>query len=283
MKTIRLLYPDHLSGGLDTYWFGAHLLQHILPANPSQPLVKVDVPAPDGAEKPVVDGICARSGVLAGIADAKRKIAMERPDRIITLGGSCLVSLAPFDYLHGRYPHAGIVWIDAHPDVSTPSDGYPYAHAMVLGSLLGTGDPGLAGTMEHPPFRPDEVLYVGLQGLHGYQERFLQEAGVGYKVQTGSFLSCREIKAFASRFSQVLVHFDIDVLDERRFHSTYFANPELAGDGSGGGRMDMATLAEILGCIAGSAEVAGFTVAEYLPFDEQRLHSLFAGIKLFTE
>ena len=34
MKTIRLLYSDHVSGGLDTYYFGANLLQHILPQNP---------------------------------------------------------------------------------------------------------------------------------------------------------------------------------------------------------------------------------------------------------
>lgn len=31
MKTIRLLYPDHVSGGLEAYYFGAHLLTHILP------------------------------------------------------------------------------------------------------------------------------------------------------------------------------------------------------------------------------------------------------------
>ena len=37
MKTIRLLYPDHVSGGLDTYYFGANLLQHILPQNKNQP------------------------------------------------------------------------------------------------------------------------------------------------------------------------------------------------------------------------------------------------------
>lgn len=30
MKTIRLLYPDHVSGGLDTYYFGADLLQYYL-------------------------------------------------------------------------------------------------------------------------------------------------------------------------------------------------------------------------------------------------------------
>ena len=39
MKTIRLLYPDWISGGLETYHFGANLLQHILPVNPNQPLV----------------------------------------------------------------------------------------------------------------------------------------------------------------------------------------------------------------------------------------------------
>ena len=48
MKTIRLLYPDHRSGGLDTYYFGANLLQHILPRNDNQPLVKVDIAPPDG-------------------------------------------------------------------------------------------------------------------------------------------------------------------------------------------------------------------------------------------
>lgn len=40
MKTIRLLYPDYISGGLDTYYFGAKLLQHILPQNENRPLIE---------------------------------------------------------------------------------------------------------------------------------------------------------------------------------------------------------------------------------------------------
>ena len=125
MKTIRLLYPDYVSGGLDTYYFGAQLLTQIVPANPSQPLITVDVRPPDGLEKPVKNGISGLEDVLWGIQDAQAKIAAAFPDRIITLGGNCLVSLAPFDYLHGLYPNVGIVWIDAHPDVSTPENGYP--------------------------------------------------------------------------------------------------------------------------------------------------------------
>ena len=44
MKTIRLLYPDYVSGGLETYYFGAHLMAHILPKNERQPLVRVRLP-----------------------------------------------------------------------------------------------------------------------------------------------------------------------------------------------------------------------------------------------
>ena len=163
MKTIRLLYPDHVSGGLDTYYFGAMLLQHILPKNPNQPLVKVDILPPDGKEKRVTNGIYAEDEVLTGIQDAQRKIAAEDPDRIVTVGGNCMVSLAPFDYLHGKYENVGIIWIDAHPDVSTLNDGYPNAHAMVLGSLLGQGAPQLVSQMRNPVFKPSDVLYIGLQ------------------------------------------------------------------------------------------------------------------------
>ena len=283
MKTLRLLYPDHVSGGLETYYFGAHLLAHILPENAAQPLVTVNIAPPDGREKAVTDGIRGKAEVLAGIVDAKAKLKAGNPDRVITIGGNCLVSLAPFDYLHGRYENAGIVWIDAHPDVSAPADGYPNAHAMVLGTLLGGGDESLRACMDNHRFEPDEILYVGLQGLHDYQRRFLDEKGVNYKVQTDGFVSPEEISAFISRFEHILVHLDVDVLDERFFHSTYFANPELVGDGSGGGRMTMDALADILGQITSQADVAGFTIAEYLPFDEHRLHKMFSGIKLFTE
>ena len=283
MKTIRLLYPDYLSGGLDTYYFGANLLTHILPENENQPLLKVEIAPPDGKSRNVTDGIYARDEVIQGICKAGELIEAARPDRIITIGGNCIVSQAPFDYLHGLYENAGIIWIDAHPDVSSPKDGYPNAHAMVLGSLMGHGDSSLTGLMKNKKFRADEILYVGLQGLHDYQENFLKNAEVQYKVQDSEFVSNDEIKNFMGQFDHILVHLDIDVLDAGLFHSSYFANPELVGDGSGGGRMTMETLSGILKCITGNSHVVGFTIAEYLPFDEHRLHDMFAGLELFTE
>ncbi len=283
MKTIRLLYPDYVSGGLETYYFGANLLQHILPANDRQKLVKVEIAVPDGIEKEVKNGISAEDEVLDGIRDAQDKLAAEKPDRIITIGGNCMVSLAPFDYLHGIYDNIGIIWIDAHPDVSTVNDGYPNAHAMVLGSLMGYGAAQLSGQMKNQKFKPDEILYVGLQGLHDYQEKFLNNVGVVYKVQGESFISDNEIREFTKRFDHVLVHLDIDVLDEHFFHSTYFANPELVGDGAGGGKMTMEELSGVLKLIIDNSDVVGFTIAEYLPFDEHGLYKMFAGISFFTE
>lgn len=283
MKTIRLLYPDYVSGGLDTYYFGANLLAHILPENKNQPLIKVDIAQPNSANKIITDGIYAKGEVLSGIQNAMAKIEKENPDKIITIGSNCLVSLAPFDYLHGKYKNTGIVWIDAHPDVSSPKDGYPNAHAMVLGSLMGYGDNSLSNMMKNNKFNPDEILYVGLQNLHDYQKNFLNNTGVNYKIQTNKFISNNEIHKFIKRFDHILVHFDIDVLDEHFFHSTYFANSELVGDGAGGGKMTIEKLTEILRCITDNSDIVGFTIAEYLPFDEHKLYKMLTEIKLFTE
>ena len=97
------------------------------------------------------------------------------------------------------------------------------------------------------------------------------------------FISNNEIHKFIKRFDHILVHFDIDVLDEHFFHSTYFANSELVGDGAGGGKMTIEKLTEILRCITDNSDIVGFTIAEYLPFDEHKLYKMLTEIKLFTE
>lgn len=191
--------------------------------------------------------------VLESVKSNTEKEVKEETGLIVEASGNCLVSQAPFDYLHGKYNDLGIVWIDAHPDVSTASDGYPNAHAMVLGSLMGYGENALSTLMKNKKFKANEILYVGLQEIH------------------------------IENFENIVVHFDVDVLDEKLFHSTYFANPDLVGDGSGGGKMTLDTLGSILQCITENANIVGFTIAEYLPFDEYKLHKLFSEISMFSE
>ncbi len=283
VKTIRLLYPDSVSGGLSTYRLGARLMAALLPENDAQPLVKIDVPALGDADPAVTNGIASEATVLDGIRKARAALEKEAPERVITVGGNCIVSLASFDHLHALYPDAGILWIDAHPDVSLPENGYPNAHSMVLGTLLGRGAPTLAAEMKNPAFGAKDLLYVGLQGLHDYQQKFLDDAGVDYSVQTEAFVSDEAILEFLARHPQVFVHLDIDVLDPAIFHDTYFANPALVGDGSGGGRMTIEELGRILRLVSEKSDTPAFTIAEYLPFEAERLAKMFEALPLFTE
>ena len=282
-KTIRLLYPESVSGGLSTYRLGARLMAAMLPENETQPLVKIDVPALGKTGPTITNGIASEAAVLEGIRKARAALEKEAPERVVTVGGNCIVSLASFDHLHALYPEAGILWIDAHPDVSLPENGYPNAHAMVLATLLGRGTPSLAKELKNPAFGAKDLLYIGLQGLHDYQRKFLDDAGVDYAVQTEAFVSDERILAFLTEHPQVFVHLDIDVLDPAFFHDTYFANPELVGDGSGGGRMTIDELGRILRIVSEKVETPAFTIAEYLPFEAERLANVFESLPLFTD
>lgn len=282
-KTIRLLYPESVSGGLSTYRLGARLMAAMLPENETQPLVKIDVPALGKTGPTITNGIASEAAVLEGIRKARAALEKEAPERVVTVGGNCIVSLASFDHLHALYPEAGILWIDAHPDVSLPENGYPNAHAMVLAALLGRGAPSLAKELKNPAFGAKDLLYIGLQGLHDYQRKFLDDAGVDYAVQTEAFVSDERILAFLTEHPQVFVHLDIDVLDPAFFHDTYFANPELVGDGSGGGRMTIEELGRILRIVSEKVETPAFTIAEYLPFEAERLANAFESLPLFTD
>lgn len=282
-KTIRQLYPESVSGGLSTYRLGARLMAAMLPENETQPLVKIDVPALGKTGPTITNGIASEAAVLEGIRKARAALEKEAPERVVTVGGNCIVSLASFDHLHALYPEAGILWIDAHPDVSLPENGYPNAHAMVLAALLGRGAPSLAKELKNPAFGAKDLLYIGLQGLHDYQRKFLDDAGVDYAVQTEAFVSDERILAFLTEHPQVFVHLDIDVLDPAFFHDTYFANPELVGDGSGGGRMTIEELGRILRIVSEKVETPAFTIAEYLPFEAERLANVFESLPLFTD
>lgn len=282
-KTIRLLYPESVSGGLSTYRLGARLMAAMLPENETQPLIKIDVPALGKTGPTITNGIASEAAVLEGIRKARAALEKEAPERVVTVGGNCIVSLASFDHLHALYPEAGILWIDAHPDVSLPENGYPNAHAMVLAALLGRGAPSLAKELKNPAFGAKDLLYIGLQGLHDYQRKFLDDAGVDYAVQTETFVSDERILAFLTEHPQVFVHLDIDVLDPAFFHDTYFANPELVGDGSGGGRMTIEELERILRIVSEKVETPAFTIAEYLPFEAERLANVFESLPLFTD
>lgn len=70
----------------------------------------------------------------------------------------------------------------------------------------------------------------------------MSDMGVDFKVQTEEFVSDDVIQEFMSRFAHILIYLDIDVPDAVLFHSTYFANKDLVGGGSGSGKTKLTFL-----------------------------------------
>ena len=54
-----------------------------------------------------------RAALLQQVRAARQAIKHHRPDRIVTLGGDCLIDLAPMAYLNTRYGgNLSVLWVD---------------------------------------------------------------------------------------------------------------------------------------------------------------------------
>lgn len=80
-----------------------------------------------------------------------------------------------------------------------PEDGYEYAHAMALSALLGKGDKDLISEVESGGFKPSDILYIGVQELHNYQEKFLDEMGVSRGIGRENSFESEKIETFFSK------------------------------------------------------------------------------------
>src|SRR5262245_61057910 len=148
--TLRLIMPQWQGGNVHDYYFGSHLLAWLAP-RANGPVLTVPVPEPQPDETlDLENGILARVALLQQARAARQAIEKHRPHRIVTLGGDCLIDLAPMAYLNTRYGgDLGVLWVDAHPDVLTPQDSYQ-GNEYVLATLLGRGDPDLLGEVHMP-------------------------------------------------------------------------------------------------------------------------------------
>jgi arginase len=115
--TLRLLWPQRQGAGTASvqtlapefpfqvarrgYAVGSTVLAAVLPANQG-PTVAAPV-AMDDTGLELADGIEAKQVILTLLAQALEVIREHDPARIVTLGGECAVSVAPFSELAHRY------------------------------------------------------------------------------------------------------------------------------------------------------------------------------------
>lgn len=281
-NTIRLIAPDWQAGNREAYFWGAEILSHIIPNKNKQKEIRIDVKEPnDNLEKE--NGVYGQSQIIENVKKAKNILKEEHPDKIITFGGNCIVSQAPFDYLHQKYDDKlGIIWIDTHPDISTPKD-IPNEHAMVVSNLLGKGDSNLSKLVESP-IKTGQFLYVGLQEVLDSEKENLQNLNFNYKVQGSDIYNYKEIQRWINKnnFTKIAIHFDIDVLNPKEFYSTYVAEPGLKELPTEAGQMSLNQLNNILQNLSQNNEIVGLTIAEYMPWDAVSLNKSLSGLNIFS-
>ena len=115
----------------------------------------------------------------------------------------------------------GLLWVDAHGDMNTPSTTTSgNVHGMPLAALLGPEPTELAGIGEvTPAVRPDRVALVGVRSLDTREKALVRASGVhvftmGDIDRTGLARVTRRALALILRGNADLhVSFDLDVCD----------------------------------------------------------------------
>ena len=286
-SVLRLIYPQWQGGIVDHwmpdllpedaskgYFLGAQLLKMLAPESTA---MTAEVPVSlDIQDRAVEKGISARRIIMKQTGAALDIVRENAPEKIVTLGGECSVSVVPFTYLAAKYPDdVAIVWLDAHPDVNLPYDEYKGYHAMALTACLGMGDDEIM-RMLPGKVAARNALIVGLRSWDtGMRQR---QTELGIKGLSPAEVA-EDSKAIldwlkSTGVSKVLVHFDLDVLDPAEI---------IAGVGVEPDGMKMAEAVRVINDIAAHYELVGLTVAEFMPRIAIRMKRMLDGLPLLKD
>jgi arginase len=286
-RTLRLVWPQWQGAGIESvrelfpevpfedarrgYAIGAAVLQTVLPPHDGATAVVPGEPNAKGLEN--LDGIDAKVAVLSQLSTALELIRQHDPERIVTLGGDCSVSVAPFSWLAKRYgDDLAVVWVDSHPDVGTPESQYAGYHAMAVSAVTGHGDPEI---LRQLPATVDPRRVV-IAGLHAWNEDEIPNVGAWGMTafEPGELRGTSEplLDWLASTgCSRVAIHFDVDVVD---------SNEAVFGLGAEPGGLTIDEARRLVADVSAMADVVGLTIAEFIPRQVIRVQRMLRGFPL---
>lgn len=285
-KTIRLIYPQWQGGNIchwitevkdpnlasRGYYLGAQLLNFLAPDN-GQETYTVPI-ATDLVERKVTDGVMDKEAILAQTRAALDILKIQSPDKIVTLGGECSVSVAPFTYLSNKYNgDVALVWIDAHPDITLPGDAYAGYHAMAVSACMGLGDKQIISELL-AKVDPSKILFVGLRDWERDEIKARQkEYGIKHLTPEEVQEDGDAMRAWLASCgaSKVMVHFDMDVLDPAEIIAAVGVVPN---------GMKIKEVVRVINDIAQEKEIVGLTVAEPMPRTAIRIQEMLRQLPL---
>ena len=285
-KTIRLVYPQWQGGDIAHwitevkdpeqasrgYYLGAQLLNFLAPDS-GQETYTVPV-ATDKIERKVTDGVLDKEALIAQTRSALDILKITHPDKIVTLGGECSVSVVPFTYFADKYKNdLAMVWIDAHPDITLPGDVYTGYHAMAVTACMGLGDKQIVSEL---PMKidPSKILFVGLRDWERDEIKARQEQyGIKHLTPEDVRENSDAVRQWLQSCgaSKVVIHFDMDVLDPAEVIAAVGVVP----DG-----MKIAEVVRVINDIGQEKDIVGLTVAEALPRTAIRIKNMLEQLPL---
>ncbi|MGC0054753.1 arginase family protein [Brucella pituitosa] len=269
-KILRLNFPQWQGGDRPDYKMGARVLSTIAPSALG-PVETIAVADAGSHPRPIEQGIVSRQALLSNLTAAQSAIARHNPDAIVTLGGDCLINLAPTSYLSQRYgDDLAVLWVDAHPDIMT-AEQFQNAHAHVLGMLMGIGDAEFVEAVPKP-VKASNILYVGLTETTPYESEFISKHGIARLSPEDLIGSAEPVLNWLrnSGAKKVAVHFDLDVLDPDHYGFLLSQDPDAEPtvfEGVAEGRMRFEEVANILNAVDAEADIVGLAIAEYMPWN----------------
>ncbi len=280
-KKLRLVFPQWQGGLINSffpdlpreeiahgYHLGAMLLNYLQPGSAPVEIVPVTL---ENSERPVTNGISAKAQIIRQLQAAQKIIEVYEPEQILTIGGECSVSLAPFSYFAARDPDVAVLWIDAHTDLHMPGDDYTGFHAMALASGIGKGDEDI-GKCLPGIWNPEKTMLVGLRNAEGIAGR-MDEWGIRHVPTAHGQSLTEEVLLFLekARPSKLLIHLDLDVLDPNHFRTAVGNDP----DG-----LFMDDVVTLLNTLSEKYCIAALTIAEIMPVWAIRLRDFFRKLPL---
>ena len=288
-KTIRLIYPQW-QGGIISHWIpelkpedssrgyyiGAKLLNILAPQNNNHETLEVPVSL-DIKNREIKNGIIDYDFIVSQTKNALDILNKNNPDKIITFGGECSVSVVPFTYLNKKYDNdIALIWIDAHPDITLPEDNtYAGYHAMAVSSCMGNVDKEISSILPSK-ISSDKILFVGLRDWERDEIKKRQEEyGITHFAPKDISSSSEPIVEWIKKTntSKVLIHFDLDVLEPNEIIAAVGVSP----DG-----MKINEAVRIINDIAKEKDIVGFTIAEHMPRIEIMLKNMMEDLSLFN-
>ena len=287
MTTLRLEWPqwqggepqgvEHYTSGLDrdesrmAYGIGGQLTAFLAPPH-AGPTARVQVPDYT-VDLPREDGIVGKTEVLRQHDEALDLIRRADADRVVTIGGTCAVSLTPFSYLASRYPDdLAVIWLDSHADSNLPGGPNCGFNTMVVTHLSGHGD---ADVLDHLPatVAPERILLAGVHGWDDQDSHTHESWGLSLVPPATADIFHRDVRKWLrdSGARHVAIHFDLDVInsDEHAFGMAW------ERDG-----ISKATALGLIAMVAEEFDLVGLTVAEFVPREAVALRSMLQNLPL---